>query len=121
MSALLMNLRHVPEDEAAEVRALLDEQGIAFYETPPSMWGISAGGIWLRDDGDREVAKALLADYQRRRYDRQRSAWRQARERGEAPTLGSRLRHSPVRTLAFLIAGLAVLLIALVPFLTFGV
>lgn len=120
MAALLMNLRHVPEDEAAEVRALLEAEGIAWYETPPSMWGISAGGIWLRDADDRARARALLADYQQSRAERQRAAWQQARERGEAPTLWGRFKAQPVRTLAFLIAGIAVLLIALVPFLTFG-
>ncbi len=49
MSKLLMNLRHVPEDEADEVRALLDEHAIAYYETKPSRWGISSGGIWIAD------------------------------------------------------------------------
>ena len=120
MAALLMNLRHVPEDEAAEVRALLEAEGIAWYETPPSMWGISAGGIWLRNDADRPRAGALLVDYQQRRGREQRAAWRAARERGEAPTLWGRFKDQPVRTLVFLIAGIAVLLIALVPFLTFG-
>ncbi|MFO7288296.1 MAG: DUF6164 family protein, partial [Gammaproteobacteria bacterium] len=48
MAKLLLNLRGVPDDEADEIRALLEEHGIAFYETPPSRWGVSAGGIWLR-------------------------------------------------------------------------
>lgn len=120
MSALLMNLRYVPEDETADVRALLDEQGIPWYETPPSMWGISAGGIWLRDSADRDRAKSLLADYQRRRGADQRAAWQQARARGTAPTLWTTLKTSPIRTLAFLIAVLVLVLISLVPFLTFG-
>ena len=47
MATLLLNLRHVPEDEADDVRALLDANGIAWYETQPSRWGISGGGIWL--------------------------------------------------------------------------
>ena len=28
----LLNLRHVPEDEAEEVRALLDAEAISYYE-----------------------------------------------------------------------------------------
>ena len=43
MTTLLLNLRQVPDDEAEEVRALLNEHRIAFYETTPSLWGISPG------------------------------------------------------------------------------
>ena len=50
MSKPLMNLRNVPDDEADEVRAMLDAQRIAFYETRLSIWGISAGGIWVTED-----------------------------------------------------------------------
>jgi len=47
MTTLLLNLRRVPDDEADEVRALLERHDIPFYETTPSLWGVSAGGIWL--------------------------------------------------------------------------
>ena len=33
----LLNLRHVPDDEADDVRAMLDDNRIAFYETKPSL------------------------------------------------------------------------------------
>jgi hypothetical protein len=33
MAKLLLNLRNVPDDEADDVRALLDEHDIAYYET----------------------------------------------------------------------------------------
>src|SRR5699024_4290491 len=104
MAALLMNLRHVPDEEAAEVRALLEAQGIMYYETPPSMWGISAGAIWLHDEDDRERARLLLKDYQSRRFDQQRAAWQQARERGDAPTFWQRFMAAPLRTSVFLLA-----------------
>ena len=52
MSKLLLNLRHVPDDEADDVRAMLDEGGIAYYETRPSAWGISAGGIFVTEEAD---------------------------------------------------------------------
>ena len=45
----LMNLRHVPDDEADEIRALFEEHGVRYYETPPSRWGISMGGFWVHD------------------------------------------------------------------------
>ena len=67
MTTLLLNLRQVPDDEAEEVRTLLNEQQIPFYETTPSLWGISSGGIWLTNPTDRERAKALMEDYQQQR------------------------------------------------------
>ncbi|HET7415147.1 MAG TPA: DUF6164 family protein [Arthrobacter sp.] len=45
MPKLLLNLRNVPDDDADDVRALLDAERIAFHETAPSPWGIPAGGI----------------------------------------------------------------------------
>ena len=47
MSKLLLNLRDVPDDEADDVRRFLDSGGIDYYETRPSLWGISGGGIWI--------------------------------------------------------------------------
>ena len=41
MSKLLFRLRHVPEDEAEEVRALLEQNSIEFFETFAGNWGIS--------------------------------------------------------------------------------
>lgn len=116
MSKLLMNLRRVPEDELEEVRALLDAHDIDVYETEPSIWGISGGGLWLRDDSQDTQAQALLAEYQQQRKQRMRAAFEQARAEGQAPSLWDR----PARTLAMLLAGLLVLLISLLPFLTLG-
>ena len=50
MSKLLLNLRNVPDDESDDVRALLLAHRIESYETQPSRWGISYGGIWVSDD-----------------------------------------------------------------------
>jgi hypothetical protein len=41
MSKLLLNLKMVLDDEADDVRAMLEEHDIAYYETAPSRWGIS--------------------------------------------------------------------------------
>ena len=85
MSKLLLNLRHVPDDEADDVRAMLDGAGIAYYETKPSAWGISAGGI-----------------YQGERSARARAAYAAARRDGTAETFWTVLRAEPGRV--FLVA-----------------
>ena len=50
MPELLFKLRNVPDDEAEEVRQLLNDHEINFYETRAGGWGISMPGIWLPDD-----------------------------------------------------------------------
>ncbi|WP_426806593.1 DUF6164 family protein, partial [Stenotrophomonas sp. SrG] len=46
----MLNLRNVADDEIQEVITLLDRAGNDHYRTEPSPWGISLGGIWIRDD-----------------------------------------------------------------------
>lgn len=118
MSKLLLNLRMVLPDEADDVRALLDANAIAFYETRPSRWGISHGGIWVTQDADIARAKALMAEYQSARRERVRAEEAAARVAGTAETFGTVLRREPLRVALTLLAILALLgLIALVPVL----
>ena len=58
MAKLFLNLRNVPGDEADDVRDLLRANAIDFYETQPSPWGISAGGLWIEDVDQLTRAKA---------------------------------------------------------------
>ena len=109
MAKLLLNLRDVPDDEADDVRGFLDSGGIVYYETPPSWWGISAGGIWIRDDGDVAQAKRLMAEYQRERQARARAERAEALRNGTAETFVDVLRTQPLRV-AFALITIALLL-----------
>lgn len=95
MSKLLLNLRGVPDDEADDVRRFLEANGIGYYETPPSRWGTSAGGIWI-GDSDFALAKRLMADYQRERGARARAERAQAERNGTAETFVDVLRTRPL-------------------------
>ena len=97
MAKLLLNLRYVPEDEAADVRAFLDAAGMEWYPTRPSPFGISQGGIWLRNNEDLPEAKRLMADYQRERQARARAEQAQAERDGTAETFGDIVRRDPLR------------------------
>ena len=114
MSKLLLNLRDVPDDEADDVRRFLDSGGIGYYETRPSWWGVSGGGIWIRDDGDIAEAKRLMAQYQRERQARAREERAEAERDGTAETFVHVLRTQPLRvalaviTIALLLALVAV-------------
>jgi hypothetical protein len=106
VATLLVNLRNVPDDEIEEVRHVLTAHQIDFYETPPGRWGISAGGIWLRDDDQLAEARRLLADYQEQR---------RARAQSEPPA-----RKHPLQVLFYLAIAAAVLYFSIQPFLSLG-
>lgn len=112
MSSLLLNLHRVPDDEADEVRALLDEHRMEYYETPPNRWGVSDGAIWLRDERDLERARSLLSGYQSERSRRAQDEYAVACRDGTAPTWWSMLRDEPMRVVVVLVA--VVLMLALV-------
>ena len=104
MAKLLLNLRNVPDDEADEVRAMLDAHRIAFYETPPSGWGLFAGGIFVTRDADIVEAKRLMADYQQQRSARVRAEYAAAKRDGTAETFRTVLREEPLRVLLTFLA-----------------
>ena len=104
MSTLLLNLRSVPDDEAADVRALLDAHAIAFFETRPSRWGISAGAIWIKEPVAVDEARRLMTDYQRERQSRARAAYAEARREGTAATWWTVVRDEPVRVLVVIVS-----------------
>lgn len=79
MSLLLFSLRGVPDDEAEEIRELLAEQDIDFYETPAGNWGVSMPAFWLRDEAELAKAQALLNDYQQQRAITQRELYLQTK------------------------------------------
>ena len=115
MSKLLLNLRNVPDDEADDVRALLDAGGIAYYETKPGPWNISVGGIWVREDADIAEAKRLMADYQQQRGERARAEHAAAVRDGTAETFWSVLRAEPARVLLSVLGILLALALVALP------
>lgn len=116
MAKLLLNLRGVPDDEANDVRALLDAKRIPYYETTPNFWGISAGGIWVTEDEDFPAAKRAFDDYEQQRSIRVRAEYAAAKRAGTAETFASMLRDDPLRVVMVLLGVLFVLGIATLPF-----
>jgi hypothetical protein len=115
MAKLLMNLRNVPDDESGEVRALLDEHRIDYYETKPSRWGLSSACIWLRDERQFDEAKGLLAEYQKDRVRRARAEHAERQRRGEADTWYTVFLRNPVRFAIFVAAIVGMLYLAMLP------
>jgi hypothetical protein len=118
MSKLLLNLRMVLEDEADDVRAMLDAHRIEYYETRPSRWGVSHGGIWVTHDQDIVQARQLMAEYQAQRRQRVRDERAAALRDGTAETFADVVRREPLRVLLAVLGIIGMLaLLALVPLL----
>ncbi len=116
MAKLLLNLRNVGEDESRDVGELLDRNNIPWYRTEASPWGISSGGIWLRENDDHPRAKALMADYQAQRSQRVRAEREAGLRDGTAETFGSVFRQRPLFVIAVLLGMLAAAALVLLPF-----
>ena len=116
MAKLLLNLRNVPDDEADEVRALLTRESIAFYETKPSLWGVSAGAIWIEHDKDAAAAFELMAEYQNERRIKARAEYEAAKHAGAATTAWKAFRDDPLRTIMALLGIAIILTLMALPF-----
>lgn len=117
MPIQLMRLRGVPDDEAEEVRQLLSDAHIDYYETPAGMWGVSMPAIWLRDDSQLSTAEKLLENYQQQRRQQARDDYEQLRARGLNPGILDKIKQAPLQFLIYLLAILFVLYLSTAPFL----
>jgi len=116
MSALLFKLRNVPDDEADDIRQLLDDNHIEFYETTAGNWGISMPAIWVQNDTDLGKAKSLLGAYQEKRAVTARQDYNDMRASGTAPGWFGRLKARPLATAGIILFCLFVLYVMISPF-----
>jgi len=117
MAVLFFKLRNVPDDEAADVRQLLQDHGIEFYETTAGTWGISMPGIWLQDNNRQDEAQHLLDGYQQNRQREARAAYEEARAAGVQRTVLTLISEAPLKVALLLAALLFVLYISIMPFM----
>jgi hypothetical protein len=117
MARLLYRLNGVPEDEAQEIRDLLDEHTVDYYETSAGRWGISLAAIWLRDENQWQHAVALLDAYHEQRYHNARAEYERLKAAGQLEGLQDRIRARPLQMLLYLLAIGAVLAISILPFI----
>lgn len=120
MPIMLFRLNNVPEDEAEEVRTLLTDNGIDFYETHAGNWGISTAAIWLRDASRFAEARTLLDTYQAERSIRAREAHRRAEAEGLNKGMLHALKEHPLRLVVYLAVIAAVLYVSTMPFFHWG-
>ena len=119
MAKLLFRMRNVPDDEAEEVRELLTQNEIPFFETFAGNWGISMPGLWLVNEQQFDEARALLDEYQEARSTRVKSQYLWQREQGEIRTFWESFRAEPVRFSIYLVLAALVLFLSLRFFVSF--
>ena len=120
MPVLLFRLQGVPDEEANEVRDLLVQHDIGFYETSAGRWGISLAAIWLENDSQDPIAKQLIADYQQERQRTERAKHDELRRTGHVETFAARMRQEPLRFVFYLAIILLILYFSISPFLNMG-
>ena len=97
MSTLLFSLRGVPDDEAYEIRELLTENNIDYYETSAGNWGISMPALWIRDNHDLDQAQKLLDEYHHMRAIEQRKIYNQLKNEGGNKHILDVFKEKPLR------------------------
>lgn len=109
MSKILFKLRNVPDDEADEVRELLTNHHIDYYETSAGNWGISMPAIWVRDEYQLQQAKALLDAYQEARSNRVREEYARLKREGKNKTVLDSFMENPILFIVYVLIVLALL------------
>src|SRR6187431_2925854 len=116
MAKLLFKLAQVPDDEASEIRALLDEHEIHYYETDAGFFRVGLDAIWLADGAQEEDARELIRAYQAERCVRQQENYAQLVEAGQVPSVWQNFCAQPIRFVALVLGIIFVAGLTLVPF-----
>ena len=117
MTIRIFNLRGVPDDEAEDIRELLQQDSIDFYETPAGNWGMSTPSLWLNDESLAPRARTLISTYQKARQIKAKADYAQQKSAGEHRTLFDSIRENPLRFVIYMIIICALLYISTIPFI----
>ena len=107
---LLFRLANVPEDEACDVRQLLDDNHIDYYETDAGRWRLGVDALWLKDKSQLQQARDLISQYQQQRY-------QQAQQQAVQQSWWQVLKAHPLQLLMTVLSVVIVLGVSILPFL----
>ena len=120
MPVMLINLRGVPEDEANEIRELLQENDINFYETPPGNWGISMPALWVKEASQKQLAEPILQQYHQQRAATARAEYKLEKQSKTHNSFFKSLRKQPLQKLFYLAFIAIIIYFSTKPFLSMG-
>jgi len=115
MATLLFKLRSVPDDEAEDIRALLTENNINYYETTAGSWGISLPALWLHNNKQLEQSKTLIANYQKERAKHAQKTYAEQCNEGTQRTIIHIIQEAPLKFFLYLFGIIFVLYLATIP------
>ena len=118
MPVLLYKLRGVPDDEAEEMRILLEENSIDFYETNEGNWGISMPAFWLKDKSQLALSKNIINEYQKERQQKSRQEYDHLKKNNQLDSFFDSVRANPVRFIVTILIIAVVLYISIAPFVS---
>ena len=95
MPIQLIVLSDIPDDEAEEIRALLGDNNVDYYETPRGNWYGSLDAIWLKDNSQEDKARELLASFQNERLQSARERYIKLEETRRDKSVLERIKLTP--------------------------
>ncbi len=116
MSKLVFKLNHVPEDEAQDIRELLDEHQIEFYETDSGRWGLGFAAIWLKNEQDYKKASDLIEAYQLERSESLQKELQEKKAAGLQISKFEAFKQTPIRSSLLLIFAALLAYFTVIPF-----
>jgi hypothetical protein len=120
MALLLFSLRNVPDDEAEDIRDLLSENSISFYETHAGNWGISMPAIWLSDESQLKPAREVINSYQEERKQCLQKEYAKLKQSGQVDTFLKNVYYRPIPTLSIIAVIIGILYISIKLVFDFG-
>ncbi len=116
MAKLLFKLNSVPDDEADDIREILTQADIDFYETSSGMLGLSFAAIWLKEESEYPQASEIINKYQEQRLIQARANRQTLIANNEHIPYWQSLLATPFRVIGVVIFVLIVTYLTVSPF-----
>lgn len=111
MAKILFKLRNVPDDEAQDVRKILESNNIEYFETSAGNWGVSLPALWISDTEHFDRARSLIDEYELDRSMTIKKEYEFSRKKGGTRTMWDSFVENPLRfSLYIALIGVVVLL-----------
>lgn len=101
MSKMIFRMRDVPDDEAEDIRALLDANGIDYFETFGGNWGISMPALWVKHPRQFLDARKIIDEYQLERIQRLRDGSLDVKGDKDLNTLWDSFKKKPFQFVSY--------------------
>lgn len=120
MAIMLFKLRFVPEDEAQDIRDLLTDNEIDYYETSAGVMGISMPAIWLKNESQLGIARQLIDDYQEQRANKAQDKYNSQKQDGTNKTILDLFKEDPGRFVGYSLAIIVLVYFSVILFVNLG-